>query len=237
MSFRQRQFAKRFNRRLVCLAVLFAVCASFVPLPIGTQVTQEKDQSQPYPCQHRPCGCKSAEQCWKSCCCFTNVQKIAWARQHKVTLPAFVVEAAKKEQAEQDAEKTVDVAKSPCKHCCQKQAVESPTKPACCSAKVVKTCCQPTKNSSDNANTSQNTKPSRNAGKSSPVVDETIYVIGIEMQKCKGFGSYWNSLPWAIMPPAERPIVRVIPDHWERPESVPVTSQVQEPPEPPPRLS
>jgi len=154
-----------------------------------------------------------------------------------VTLPAFVVEAAKKEQAEQDAEKTVDVAETPCKHCCQKQAAKSPVEPACCSPELVKTCCQPTKNTSDTATTTNNaTTTSSNASKFSPVVDESIYVIGIEMQKCRGFGSYWNSLPWAIMPPVERPIVRVIPDHWERPESVPVTSQVQEPPEPPPRL-
>ena len=228
MSFRHRQFVKRINRGLVCLAVLFAFCASFVPLPIGTQATQEKDQSQPYPCQHRPCGCRSADQCWKSCCCFTNVQKIAWARQHKVTPPAFVVEAARKEQ---DAEKTVSVAKSPWKHRCQKHANDSPVQPACCSRKVVKTCCQPPKIINDTVNTSSN------AGETKPVAVETIYVIGIEMQKCKGFGPYWNSLPWAIMPPVERPMVRVIPDQWELPGSVPVTSQVQEPPEPPPRLS
>jgi hypothetical protein len=28
-----------------------------------------KDTSEPFPCQHRACGCRTAEQCRTSCCC------------------------------------------------------------------------------------------------------------------------------------------------------------------------
>jgi len=235
MSFRQRQFAKLMNRRLICLTVLVGLCASFVPLPVGTIATRQKDQSQPYPCQHRPCGCKSAEQCWKSCCCFTNIQKIAWARQHKVTPPVFVVEAARLEQDEQDAEKTVDVPKSRCVHCCQKQTAKSPARPGCSSRSVVKSCCQPSKSASSAERTSD--AKNATAGRTKTVSDETRYVIGIEMQKCKGYGPSSNPLPWAVVPPVERPDICVIPDLWEPSKFVPMTSQVREPPEPPPRLS
>ena len=57
----------------------------------------EKDRSQPFPCQNRPCGCRSAEQCWKKCCCFNNSQKIAWAKANKVALSDYVLAAAQKE--------------------------------------------------------------------------------------------------------------------------------------------
>ena len=39
-----------------------------------------KDQSVPFPCQNRPCGCRSADSCLKKCCCFTAAQKVAWAK-------------------------------------------------------------------------------------------------------------------------------------------------------------
>jgi hypothetical protein len=46
---------------------------------------------QPYPCQNRPCGCGSAEECWKGdCCCFTLEQKLAWAVEIGVEPPGHV---------------------------------------------------------------------------------------------------------------------------------------------------
>jgi hypothetical protein len=50
-----------------------------------------------FPCRDRSCGCRTAEQCWKSCCCHSNREKLAWAEQHGVTPPDYVVVAAKNE--------------------------------------------------------------------------------------------------------------------------------------------
>lgn len=61
---------------------------------------------------NRPCGCDSAEQCWRSCCCFTNQQKVVWAKKHSVSLPSYVVDAAKKESLASDPAK-----KTSCPHC------------------------------------------------------------------------------------------------------------------------
>jgi hypothetical protein len=94
-----RRLTLRWNwqRRLISLAVLLSLCAAMFPLPIGWRAKSEKDLSKPFPCQNRPCGCRSAEQCWKKCCCFTNSQKIAWAKAHQVQLPHSVVASALRE--------------------------------------------------------------------------------------------------------------------------------------------
>ena len=95
------------------------------PLPIAPlpQDLQEKDSSEPFPCQNRLCGCRSAEQCWKKCCCFNNGQKVAWAKANKVKVPDFVLAAAKKEDL------TCEVAKSTC---CHKAKTPTIAKSHCC---------------------------------------------------------------------------------------------------------
>ena len=94
-----RKFWRRNVRGLLSLSVLLGVCAILLPLPFAPlpQNSPDKDSSEPFPCQHRPCGCHSAEQCWKKCCCFDNNQKIAWAKANKVRVPDYVLHAAKKE--------------------------------------------------------------------------------------------------------------------------------------------
>jgi hypothetical protein len=91
------------RRRLT--ASLLLVMSLLMVLPVSMQGTTSdgplnalgKDTSSPFPCQTRACGCRSAKQCWKKCCCFTDSQKVAWAKVHRVTLPNDVVEAAKRE--------------------------------------------------------------------------------------------------------------------------------------------
>lgn len=123
MSFIRRQTI-RFNlaRRLTSLFVLMGVCASLVPLPLFNESAGGKDLSTPFPCQHRACGCRNAEQCWKRCCCFSNSQKVAWARKQRLTPPDYVVAAARKEQPAALCDT------KGCSHC-QKAAPALPSKP------------------------------------------------------------------------------------------------------------
>lgn len=89
---------------------MVAWCAIWLPVP---QVSSpEKDRSKPYPCMDRPCGCASAGQCWKQCCCFTNQQKLAWAESNGVTVPDFVVAAAAQEKTQKTA-----ISRPKCAHC------------------------------------------------------------------------------------------------------------------------
>ncbi len=100
-----RYFGQLLTRRLISLAVAaaFALTILPIPLPVIPQNRDSKDTSQPFPCQNRTCGCCSADQCWKKCCCFTNQQKVSWAEKNGVQLPRFVVDAAR-----EDAQKKSD---------------------------------------------------------------------------------------------------------------------------------
>lgn len=100
------------TRRSTAYLLLFAMVGMLFPLHFHVKPSGiEKDDSTPFPCQNRPCGCRTAQQCWKKCCCFTNAQKVAWAKTHRVRVPEFVVAAAK---AETQKRRT-------CKACCQHQ--------------------------------------------------------------------------------------------------------------------
>ena len=57
-------------------------------LPVGIV----KDVSVPFPCQSNGCGCKDATQCWSSCGCFSDQEKIAWAKENKVQPPEWFLE-------------------------------------------------------------------------------------------------------------------------------------------------
>ena len=73
------------SRRYVATLSLLHYLALLVGIPLPLPAA--KDSSRPFPCQHHRCGCQNAEQCWRQCCCFTNEQKLAWARKNGVTPP------------------------------------------------------------------------------------------------------------------------------------------------------
>jgi hypothetical protein len=92
-----RQLAHRILRQALVAAALAGFLCATAGFPLVVPATADKERSQPYPCMNHPCGCKSAEACWRGCCCFTMAQKLAWAEENGVTPPAFVVAAAKLE--------------------------------------------------------------------------------------------------------------------------------------------
>jgi hypothetical protein len=74
------------HRLLAGLALVAYLAAALgLPLPAAAR----KHTGQPYPCQDNPCGCQSAEQCWRHCCCLTPEQRWAWAREHGVEPPPY----------------------------------------------------------------------------------------------------------------------------------------------------
>lgn len=72
--------------RLLSLLLLVTILATHLPLPHRVVRPVEKDRSRPFPCQDRLCGCRTAEQCWQRCCCFTREQKLAWIQLHAAPL-------------------------------------------------------------------------------------------------------------------------------------------------------
>lgn len=79
------------------LAILgYAVLALGLPLPAGmgpkgaspataaADVVAAKDRSVAFPCMNSPCGCASADQCFRDCCCTTLAERLAFARRHRL---------------------------------------------------------------------------------------------------------------------------------------------------------
>ena len=77
------------------IAGLLALWLLMLQMPISMPVlgSSGKDLSVPFPCMHRACGCRSAAECWKSCCCTTKAERIAFAKSHAVAIPKDVEEA------------------------------------------------------------------------------------------------------------------------------------------------
>src|SRR5262245_3906062 len=77
-------------RHAVAALVLLGYVLSVTGYPLPRTVTR-KGRDYPFTCQNRPCGCVTAEECWRGdCCCFTLEQKLAWADQQGIEPPDHV---------------------------------------------------------------------------------------------------------------------------------------------------
>lgn len=90
------KFLRHRRQRLVAVLVALSVVVASIGVPFALE--SAKDTSQPYPCMHHRCGCGSAEACWRSCCCMTQAQKLAWAKEHGVTPPDYALAQAEQEE-------------------------------------------------------------------------------------------------------------------------------------------
>lgn len=194
-------------RRLLSLSVLLGVCALLFPLPVAPlpQNSLEKDSSEPFPCQNRPCGCRSAEQCWKKCCCFNDAQKVAWAKANKVTVPDFVLAASKKEsrtvvevssRSGSSRKSASTKHSSGCSHCEQKPVVAA--KSSCCdklrSQAVAKLhVCESSSSSAEKSPVSRK-KPA-----------SSKWVMAVYAAECQGQGPPAFCFPISIIP--DRPLL------------------------------
>jgi hypothetical protein len=84
-----------FTNRMQCavrviggvLLALYGLVVSGLPIPMASEFAQ---QFVRYPCEDFACGCASAARCWKSCCCNTLEEKVAWANENGVVIPDCV---------------------------------------------------------------------------------------------------------------------------------------------------
>ena len=71
------------RQHLTSMLLLALIVASLLPIPLLPSFRGvAKDNSVPFPCQDRPCGCRSADQCLKKCCCFSTEQKLTWSKRN-----------------------------------------------------------------------------------------------------------------------------------------------------------
>ncbi|MBX3415282.1 MAG: hypothetical protein KF708_21535 [Pirellulales bacterium] len=103
------------SKLLLVWVAIVAYCASAIGVAIPLPAAGQKVSSEPFPCQHHRCGCQSAEQCRRSCCCFSDEQKMAWAQAHGVSARSVLSE----HPAAASAKKTG-------KSCCHRGGCERP---------------------------------------------------------------------------------------------------------------
>jgi len=233
-----RKLCPRSVRGLISLAVMLGSCALLFPLPVAPlpQSASEKDLSEPFPCQDRPCGCRSAEQCWKKCCCFNNAQKVAWAKANNAKVPEFVLAAAKLERGHsceicsrsEPGKLLASGSSGSCSVCKEKSAVEA--KNSCCDKAETLVAAQ----SHSCGSCSQSTKQSTDSRRK-PVT--TKWVMAVYAAECQGQGLIAFCFPISIIPDRSvlvTPSVELI-------EALPVESErLQQaslrPPLPPPKI-
>lgn len=137
------------QRLLACLLLgVYAVTAAGIPLPTAGGLSTNGEL---FPCSSCGCGCATAEQCWRSCCCHTLAERMAWAHEHNVRPPEYAIIAA--QTAGIDLAwlgiKTSTIAQANIRICCQKTGDASAVKnlPPCCQKRlattsaVAKSCC------------------------------------------------------------------------------------------------
>ena len=255
MMFRSRTIFRKAVRRLIGLGVLLGICAVVFPVPVTLHLPSEtdgdKDCSQPFPCMNRPCGCRSADECWKKCCCFTNVQKVAWAKANRISLPRFVMVAAAKEE-HSDCQ-TCTESKDAKSVCGQPQSARSSkcTASATKKSSAVSCCCSEDKDD-ESKSVAANLIDGRTSGSactdgapakhkvsccSKKTASRTKWVLAVKAAECQGQSVFWLTLPptiipaWPVLPPNAPMIVDSLQTVSER---LPVVSL--RPPCPPPKI-
>jgi hypothetical protein len=214
----QRDLAKRG----VAAALLAAVVCGISGVPVVT--IGRKDRSRPYPCQDRPCGCVSADECWHHCCCFTNKQKVAWAHEHGVTPPDFVIAAADREDetaicAHDDDDERACSAHSGEEACCAHDGEK-----ACCAHDEERACCR--------------SRHAHHGVAASDKDDAKVKFVVTELaSRCRGLqvviSLLGDALP-CVVAPSWKPIESIVGFVVDAP-AFPVNAELS-PPVPPPKL-
>jgi hypothetical protein len=201
------------------LVATYATTASGVPLP---QFSSTSSSGESHPCRTHRCGCTTAEQCWKSCCCYSNREKVAWAAEHGVTPPAFVVAAA---EVEAKPVATIEAGKIAEPACCR-------SKRACCAKSS--TCLQATPAEGSHAG-APIARPAEKASTKTSIV----FVTWLESRRCRGSTPTWMGVAISLPPsapvdcPAFDPLVRP----WTARPTAAVPLVFSPPAIPPPRAA
>lgn len=137
------------QRIIACvLLAVYVVTVAGVPLP---SVVSSQKSAELFPCSSCGCGCATAEQCWRSCCCHTLAERMAWAHEHNVRPPDYAI--AEAQNAGIDLAwlgiKPSTIAQAKIPSCCQKAGNAAATKnlPPCCQKRlsaisaVARSCC------------------------------------------------------------------------------------------------
>lgn len=200
------------------LAILgYALVALGLPLPmagldvagdpVARRILAAKDRSTPFPCMDKPCGCASAEACFRDCCCTTPAERLAWSKRHG--LEAEVLAALESRAAD---------APPPRRSCCASEGCGEPGQTP--TEQPAASCCD---------------VPRRGGDRSTPPPAPRSRQVTLRaMLACQGALSSWIAVGASLPPPRIEPPPPVrSPERIEVPD-VAIESPPLAPPAPPP---
>ncbi|MGD9644605.1 MAG: hypothetical protein AB7U73_02770 [Pirellulales bacterium] len=223
---------KRIHFRLPSLRHSIAVVAlgSYLAVAGGVPLPEPRisRDSRPFPCQHHQCGCRTADQCWQRCCCYTPAERRAWARAHGVEAEAIAAE----DRADEDSNQvTASAAGDQTDRCCitpGRAKTVAHGQPACHQSACHDGCAHHAgQHKPDESNPPQGKRHKSPSG-----------LAGFHALGCQGIATLWVTCgAVAPLPPpvsgAERPEVSgTVSLRFIAPRSAEIT-----PPDPPPRLA
>lgn len=242
--------SRGFRRRdIVVWLTLFNHLIITVGFPLPAPHLTKTTNDISYPCQSRPCGCLTSEQCWEGdCCCFTIEEKLAWAEANGIVPPEHVRPLVTSRASRSTSPKTPSCCSEVAPElsmmaqltsdngtCCEEQepATNCCDDPPVCAIEPVTDCPSSTPISPSNCCGENEQAPTPDHE------SEVRWVVGIFAQKCRGAG------PEGILPVDPIVVPVLTPFHLPAPEptghvaprSERPPSPTHSPPTPPPRSS
>jgi hypothetical protein len=131
-------FRRSEGRRCVSafLLIAYAVTAAGVPISVGSPLGKS---GEVFPCMASSCGCRTADQCWRSCCCHSLKERLDWARKRGIEPPAFALAQARALGIDVPLNATECDSGEAAEKCCQSspQAAAASRATSCCSQQIV----------------------------------------------------------------------------------------------------
>jgi hypothetical protein len=215
---RRKTLLHRWPAKLVLLGYVWMCCGGTLPATLllsseTVKTVAGKDRTVPFPCMDKSCGCRNAEHCFKSCCCSSKAERIAWAKEHHVSEEYMALAAGAEEKP---------VAT---KSCC----TNKPTSSCCQPVKKTASCC--VKSFKPKQPSEQQPEPSRS--KQRPVPGLSM----LEAMKCSGLQVGAFGVPLSLPLSPELPLLLEAPLLGVVAMDTPIfSSPVDTPDGPPPRL-
>ena len=207
-SFRWQDLIRPSRQQITAIVLFVAIIAALLPIPLASSgAKNDKDLSRPFPCQDRPCGCRSAEQCKKKCCCFSPAQKLSWAKRNKATSFDHGVVELKRESLDNHARLCSKEMQSPHPEPLSPQSrgdgtpstiahghLDSSSSQGCCSSKRgTKSSVEPMADTDQSRKMAYGTETRRKV------------VVGVFAQECRGVDQTLSGQSLFVVPAAFRP--------------------------------
>lgn len=218
------QFRRHWSRRLLVVLAGVVILIGQIGLPVPVRV--KKDKSRPFPCMDRACGCRKADDCWKSCCCHSKTERIAWAKRNGVEIPRELSEAP-------DDPAPSSVAQ--CDH------PHSKSESLCASSEAIaEQTSQGSRCSKSHDNDFHPDKDCRHCKSSKPPSEEyedESWLVWQQYRECRGAPNMWSVSMDSLPPPSAVEVVAIeVSGSYPAVAPVALVSIERDPPVPPPKI-